>query len=281
MTIRRSWPRLLRGALAACLLATSAVTVALSAPGHAAGARCVAPPVAHRGDSERAPENTLPAYRAASRAGVTRWELDVRFTADGVPVLMHDPWVGRTTDGTGRVGALTLAQVRTLDAGSWFADRFTGVPVPTLGQLLVLGHRRGALLLVELKTRPTQAQLSVLLERVTAHRMTDRVRIASFDEETLLAVRAAAPGMRTALIDNPRFRPPESILRYGTTYLAHRHSVTEERMRLWQQAGIDVRPWPVDSVKEWRRMARGRSGPVVTNRPASYLRWARTYCAAP
>jgi len=269
--------RLAAALLVLGLVGTGAVVGA--SPGVAASSRCVAPPVAHRGDSARAPENTLPAYRAASRAGVVRWELDVRFTADGVPVLMHDRWVGRTTDGTGRVATLTLAQVRALDAGSWFDPRFAGVRVPTLGQLLSLGRRLDALLLVELKTLPSPAQLTRVLELIAAHRMTDRVRVTSFDEETVLAVRRAAPGLRTALIVRRGFRAPETVLRYGKTYLAHHYTITAERMRLWRQAGIEVRPWTVDSVKEWRRMAWDRSGPVVTNRPASYLAWARTYCS--
>lgn len=60
------------------------------------------PPVAHRGDSARAPENTLPAFALALSGGVRRLELDVRFTAGDVPVVLHDPTVDRTTDGTGR-----------------------------------------------------------------------------------------------------------------------------------------------------------------------------------
>jgi hypothetical protein len=95
-------------------------------------ALCVAPPVAHRGASTAAPENTIPAFRAALRAGVTQLDLDVRFTASGVPVLMHDKRVNRTTDGTGRLSAMSLEQVRALDAGSWFSSEFVGTRVPTL-----------------------------------------------------------------------------------------------------------------------------------------------------
>lgn len=249
------------------------------APAARAGTGCVAPPVAHRGDSERAPENTLPAYRKALRAGVTRLEVDVRFTADDVPMLMHDPTVDRTTNGSGGIAAMTLSQVRALDAGSWFSKRFAGVKVPTLYEVLDYGRTRGGDFLVELKVRPTPEQMQAFLNRLRWLGMQDRVRVTSFDEQTILDVRAAAPGLRTGLIDNPRYRRPGSVLRYGRTYLASYQSVTERRVNRWRRAGIEVRPWTVDSWRVWRRLARDRSGPVITNRPKTYLAWARVFCS--
>ena len=104
-----------------CLvLALVFITSLLSSatPAAAAGrTSCVPPPVAHRGDSARAPENTLPAFRKALSLGVKRLELDVRFTVDGTPVLLHDPTVDRTTNGTGEVSAMSLSDLRALDAG--------------------------------------------------------------------------------------------------------------------------------------------------------------------
>lgn len=91
---------------------------------------------AHRGDVEKAPENTLPALRAAVEKGAAQVEFDVAFTSDGGLVLMHDATVDRTTDGTGNVGDLSFATVRTLDAGSWFDPQFKGERVPTLEEAL-------------------------------------------------------------------------------------------------------------------------------------------------
>lgn len=221
----------------------------------------------------------MPAFRKAMRAGVTALELDVRFTADDVPVLLHDATVGRTTNGTGEVSALTLAQVRDLDAGSWFARHFVGVRVPTLYQALNLGRTRGATYLVELKTRPTAQQMDNFLNRLRWLGMLDRVRVISFDPATVLDVRAAQPGLRTAIIDNPRYRSPASILKYGRTYVVNQQSVTKERTRRWNRAGIQVRPWTVDVWRSWRRMARDGAGPVITSRPRTYLAWARVYCS--
>lgn len=91
---------------------------------------------AHRGFSNTAPENTLPAFREAILAGVQMIEFDVAQTKDGALVLMHDETVDRTTNGSGRVTELTLQQLQQLDAGGWKNRRYAGTKVPTLQQAL-------------------------------------------------------------------------------------------------------------------------------------------------
>lgn len=221
----------------------------------------------------------MPAFRKALAAGARRLELDVRFTAGDVPVLMHDPTVDRTTNGTGEVTALTLEQVRSLDAGSWFGRAFRGTKVPTLYQALQLAHDKQAYVMVELKTLPTASQMTQVLDRIQWSSMSRQITVTSFDEATVRAVRAAAPGLRTAIIDNPRFRRAASVLEFGRAYVVNAASVTESRAARWRRAGISVRPWTVDTVTGWKRMAHDRAESVVTNRPAAYLAWARTRCS--
>ena len=91
---------------------------------------------AHRGDVESAPENTIPALRAAVEKGAKQIEFDLALTSDGHLVLMHDYTVDRTTDGSGKVGDLTFETIRALDAGRWFDVRFNGEQVPTLEEAL-------------------------------------------------------------------------------------------------------------------------------------------------
>jgi glycerophosphoryl diester phosphodiesterase len=264
------------------LLTTSAAlavgVVVAAPPASAASTSCVPPPVAHRGDSARAPENTMPAFRKALGAGARRLELDVRFTAGDVPVVMHDPTVDRTTDGTGDVSTLTLEQVRALDAGRWFGRAYRGTRVPTLYEALQLARQKQAYVMVELKTLPSATQMTQVLDRFRWLSMTKQVTVTSFDEETIRAVRAAAPGLRTAIIDNPRFRGADSVLQFGRAYVVNAASVTESRAARWRRAGISVRPWTVDTVHGWRRMAYDKAEAVVTNRPAAYLAWARSRC---
>jgi len=250
-----------------------------SAPPASANTSCVPPPVAHRGDSARAPENTYPAFAKALAAGVRRLELDVRFTHGDVPVLMHDETVDRTTNGTGAVSALTLDQIRALDAGSWFGKQYRGTRVPTLFDILKLAKSRNASVLVELKTLPTEAQMAQFLGRVRGLSMGPHIIVTSFGEDIIATVRTAAPDLATAIIDNPGYRQPSSVLQFGRTYLVNARSVTAARTATWRRAGISVRPWTVDSEKGWSRMAYDKAAAVITNRPAGYLAWARHRCS--
>lgn len=91
---------------------------------------------AHRGDQACAPENTLSAFRLAVEKNAPMIEFDVQATRDGKLVIMHDPTVDRTTNGKGKVSELTFAEIRALDAGSWFKPEFKGEQVPTLEETL-------------------------------------------------------------------------------------------------------------------------------------------------
>ncbi len=91
---------------------------------------------AHRGWSEKYPENTMLAYRKAAELGVDQIEIDVRVTKDGELVIIHDATVDRTTNGTGRVEDLTLAELRALDAGSWKGEEFAGLQIPTFDEFI-------------------------------------------------------------------------------------------------------------------------------------------------
>ncbi|MEZ5300600.1 MAG: glycerophosphodiester phosphodiesterase family protein [Verrucomicrobiales bacterium] len=107
--------------------------------------------VAHRGNSCCAPENTLPALEQAFDRGAEFCEIDTRLSADGTVVLMHDATIDRTTDGTGDAAAMTVAQLKTHDAGSWFSDAYIGTRVPTLEEALVLAKSKGGKLYLDLK----------------------------------------------------------------------------------------------------------------------------------
>ncbi len=108
----------------------------------AAGAAEIAMPTrgisAHRGASESHPENTFAAFKEAVRLGVHQIEFDVYLTKDKQCVVLHDATVDRTTDGSGKVSDLTLAQIKRLDAGSWKGAEFAGQRVPTLRETLAM-----------------------------------------------------------------------------------------------------------------------------------------------
>lgn len=114
---------------------------------------------AHRGFSEKYPENTMEAFRAAIEIGADEIETDVRVTADGELVLIHDETVNRTTDGEGKVCEMTLAELKKLDAGVKKGAEFAGARIPTLRELLELVRDHPTLTLdIELKEYPTEGR---------------------------------------------------------------------------------------------------------------------------
>lgn len=119
--------------------------------------------VGHRGTVRFAPENTIAAFEKAIEMGARAVEMDVRATKDGEFVIMHDPLVNRTTNGTGLVSQLTLAEIKELDAGSWFAPEFEGERVPTLREALRAVKGRAA---VDIDFKSGPANSAELISRI-------------------------------------------------------------------------------------------------------------------
>lgn len=143
---------------------------------------------AHRGFKRVFPENTLVAIAGAYEKGADATEIDVRLTVDRIPVVMHDPTVDRTTNGTGAVSFLTLEQIKQLDACSPFGSSWAPCEVPTLQEALVAARGRGMLIL-DLEGPYDSAALVSLVEMVRNERMERYVIITSFNYQLLAAVR--------------------------------------------------------------------------------------------
>ena len=143
---------------------------------------------AHRGLSATYPENTMAAFRAAVEAGVDQVETDIRITADGALVLIHDATLDRTTNGTGRVDAHTLKELQALDAGSYKGERFADCKIPTLEEFIAYVKPFSELTLdLELKEYPTPGHEKVayevcdrVLAMVEENGLADRVVINTF-----------------------------------------------------------------------------------------------------
>ena len=163
--------------------------------------------IAHRGAprSSGAPENTLAAFRAAIEAGAGWLEFDVRRTSDGVLVVVHDDTVDRTTDGTGRVADLTLAEVRALPPGG-------DATIPTVEEVVDLAAAAGVPILPEIKAGPSNPGMTgQLVELLRAKGYLDRAVILAFEAETLDELRRIAPDARTCWLTRVAFdvtRPP-------------------------------------------------------------------------
>ena len=161
--------------------------------------------IAHRGHSAGYPENTLPAFKAALAAGCDGIETDVQLTADGEPVLFHD-WVLNKAGRRGRrVESMELAELRKLDAGSWFDRRHRRVRIATLDEVL-RRHGKACLWMLEVKSHPKRrvdgryTRLGALVaRRLKAAGLLRHAVLLSFDPEVLEAGREAVPQVRTVL----------------------------------------------------------------------------------
>jgi phosphoglycerol transferase MdoB-like AlkP superfamily enzyme/glycerophosphoryl diester phosphodiesterase len=151
--------------------------------------------IAHRGNSSEFPENTLAAIAGAAELGCDFAEVDVRLTADGVPVIMHDETIDRTTTGSGALAERTLAEVKTLDAGSWKDRRFAGERVPTLVEALRAARGKVRLIL-DVPVAGAARRIAAAVAEAGS-RETDFV-VAAWDELQRVELRRALP--RAALI---------------------------------------------------------------------------------
>jgi len=169
--------------------------------------------IAHRGYSAMAPENTLASLQAALEQPIVGIEFDVHLSADGIPVVIHDATVDRTTNGQGKVAEKTVAQLQALDAGSWFDSRFAQETIPTLEEVLALVSETPVQLYIELKSPQNWSSQSArkLIKQLDQWR--DCCIIASFDHQFIATVRKQFPQFRTGYgIADPK--------QYSQSYLA-------------------------------------------------------------
>ncbi len=160
--------------------------------------------IGHRGAAKAAPENTLVSMREAKRQGATWVEIDAKLTADNKVILLHDDLLDRTTSGKGAAAQASLAEIRGLDAGAWFAPAFAGEKVPTLEELVAEVLSLGLGLNVEIKPCPGREQVTaefVLreLQRLWPSHL-EKPLISSFAYDSLKVARALAPEFPRAVL---------------------------------------------------------------------------------
>jgi glycerophosphoryl diester phosphodiesterase len=156
---------------------------------------------AHRGASAHAPENTLAAFELALTQGAHGIEFDVKLSADGEVVVIHDANVERTTNGHGQVSQLDLAALRELDAGSFFSDQFKGEKIPTLVEVFETIGKRG-ILNVELTnySTPRDGLADRVCELVQRFGLQDKVLFSSFLPSNLKRTRSLLPDTPRGLL---------------------------------------------------------------------------------
>ena len=227
--------------------------------------------IAHRGASGTCPENTLAAFRRAEALGAHMIELDVQLTRDGEVVVMHDDTLERTTDGHGPVGRCTLAELRRLDAGSWFAVELAGERVPTLAEVLDVVRLP---LNVELKAGGDTGLVARALAVVEDAGALGRVVFSSFDPEVLLRLRAlTADADLGVLWTRPGLAPALDLARRVAARGLHlrKTAALPKSLAAAREAGLSIRLWTVNEPREFAPLQAAGATGVFTDYPERFL----------
>jgi glycerophosphoryl diester phosphodiesterase len=213
--------------------------------------------IGHRGARALEPENTLRSFKKAVELGVDALELDVRRTADGEVVVIHDDKVDRVTDGSGLVGELSLEEIKgfTMEKGE---------KVPSLGE--ALDFLKGKVkVLVELKEAGFEDKV---LELVKERGMVDDVIVISFHEEALARVRELDKKVATGLIYVRHKRPVEAALGLGAGYLLPLYRFTHSAdVKKAHTAGLKVIVWTINTPQEATTYKQKNVDGITTDNP--------------
>lgn len=224
----------------------------------------------HRGGQESAPENTLATFRLAIDHGVDVLETDVQLTSDGVPVLLHDWTLDRTTNGTGPIWEIDSVRLAELDAGD-------GEHVPTLAEFLALLDQTGHRAMIELKGAWTPEQTRLVTAPIVELGLASHVLLASFDIMTLGALAETAPDIARIVIVRQVVGDPTIIADLtGALAIVTSRTFIErdpEAVSRIHAAGLGVLLYTLNDEEAWAQaVALGVDG-IITDRAARLGTW--------
>lgn len=229
--------------------------------------------IAHRGDSKAAPENTLPAFRSAVKLGCDLVELDYHHSADGVPVVLHDYTLNRTTDARARWGEETVSvteknavDLELLDAGAWFSDEFRETKLPTLEESLDL-IQTGSTTLIERKAGDAATCINLLRKK----NLLDQVVVQAFDWNFLADCHKIDPNLILGALggrelDGPDFEILEAT---GAKVVGwFKDAVTEQLVQDVHAHGMKLWVWTVDDMEQAEALIEMGVDGIISNVPA-------------
>jgi glycerophosphoryl diester phosphodiesterase len=245
---------------------------------------------AHRGGGGLFPENTLEAFKYSAQMGVDVLELDVHSTADGALVVMHDATLDRTTDGTGRINQMTLAEIKKLDAGYKFTPdggqtfpfRGRGITIPTLQEIF------DALPAKTFNVEPKQAEPSIttpLCQIIRDRKMTEKVIVGSFRQQAIDEFRAQCAEVATAATPGEvsnflalykvglgaTYRPPMQVLQVPQR-LGALEIVSKDFVETARRLNLQVHVWTINETEDMQRLIEMRVDGIMTDYPDRLLK---------
>ncbi len=225
--------------------------------------------IAHRGASGHAPENTLAAFKRAVGLGATFIETDLQLTRDSRFVAMHDGTVNRTTNGHGKVHDMTLAELRRLDAGSWFGSEYVGERIPTLEEILEFSKKNDVVFYLELKPGGSWGGEHALVGALRESGEIPRAVVISFDADILARLRQIEPTLMTGLLyDGQIEQPLEKALEVGARQLAVRGDlVMPSLLKDARKRDLQVVCWTVNHPAHIRMLLEAGVDGIMSDYP--------------
>lgn len=188
---------------------------------------------AHRGASQLAPENTMPAFQLAYKIGADGIETDVQLTKDQIPVLIHDETLHRTTNGTGLLQDYTYDDLKHLDAGSWFSSKYEGASILTLEEFLTWIQDKPLQMNIELKNNIIDyKQLeAIVYEQLKHFNLQKKTVISTFNYNSVKRFRELSKDVEIAWLLNKRVRDPISYVKdAGATALHLKYTLLSKNI---------------------------------------------------
>ena len=244
--------------------------------------------IGHRGYRAKYPENTLAAFQAAIAAGARMIELDVALSRDRHLVVIHDATLERTTNGHGFVADFSLAELKQLDAGSWFHADFADQHLPELSEVLDLAKGR-VFVNIEIKSHayephhPPDAIEKQVVALVKQKKVADAVLISSFDCNILKQLSCLANAPALALISKtPTDRHIKEFCTRIKAFSWHPNHqiVTRHQVAFMQSGGLEVFPYSVDTFEDYQKMMDMKVDGVIASDPILTRQWSRIRKAA-
>ena len=207
--------------------------------------------VNHRGYNSIAPENTISAYKLSKEYGFYYVEADVSFTSDGVPVLLHDATIDRTSNGTGTISEMTFEQVRTYDFGSWKSADYAGELIPSFEEFIIFCKKAGLHPYIEVKSPFTTDNAQTLVDIVKRCGMIDKVTWISFSNTYLGYIKGILPSARlgqvTGTITETTITNASSLITDTNEVFvdAQFNVLTDDMVNLCIDADIPLEVWNV------------------------------------
>lgn len=226
--------------------------------------------IGHRGAASEAPENTLIAFQKALEQGADGLELDIHLTADGEIVVCHDSTVNRTTDGTGAIRSMTVAELKKLDAGIRFDESFRGERIPLLSEVFELVPKH-IMINIELKNTYDGAVEGKLVDLIRSSDRLDSVVVSSFRHQCLARLKALEPDLKIGILyDELYSHRGYADLSPAPLYSVHPHFryIQAEDIRDLREGGYEVYVYTVNNEDDMRKMIEAGVSGIITDCPA-------------